>query len=117
MERNTTGADDNLIIRLDGGTELRPIRLEDTEELYAAVQRNYARLHQWLAWASVTYSLDDAKSYAAMQAAETAQGLSLTMSMWHKDAFCGCICLHRFDRFHRNTSLGYWIDEAFEGKG
>ncbi len=48
---------------------------------------------------------------------ENAERVSLGMTIRHKGLLCGAIGLHRIDRIHHNTSLGYWIDEAHEGKG
>jgi ribosomal-protein-serine acetyltransferase len=35
----------------------------------------------------------------------------------HKGSLRGAIELYRIERSHRNTSIGYQIDEAHEGKG
>ena len=48
MERNAALAAGNLTIRLDDNTELRPVRLEDAEELFAVIERNRDHLRRWL---------------------------------------------------------------------
>ena len=116
MEQRTAVTLDNLIIRLDDATELRPIRLEDVDELYAVVKSNSARLHSWLAWATLDYSPEEAHRFVSQQVAENVEGVSLTMKILHKGKICGAIGLHRIDR-NKSTSIGYWIDEGHEGKG
>ncbi|HVY91694.1 MAG TPA: GNAT family protein [Bryobacteraceae bacterium] len=96
---------------------MQPVRLEDAEELYAVFDRNRARLREWLPWATQSYSLADARSFLAIHAAENAGGTSFTTVIRHRGAICGCIGMHRIDRLHLNTSIGYWIDEAHQGKG
>lgn len=108
---------DALVIRVDDNTELRSVQPEDAEELSAVVNRNRDRLYQWLAWAVPGYSLEDARRFLARHSAEYAEGESLAMNVRHRGALCGAIALHRFDPLHKNTSIGYWIDEAHEGKG
>ena len=117
MERNAALAADNLIIELEGGAELRPIRLEDAEELYAVVDRNRDRLYRWLGWTGPHYSIDDTRRFMGERIAEFADRESLTMTIRRHGELCGAIALHRIDRRHRNTSIGYWIDAAQEGKG
>jgi ribosomal-protein-serine acetyltransferase len=116
MERNTAGAAENLIF-LNSETDLRPVRLEDAEELYAVVDRNRGRLMQWLPWATPDYSLADARAFLAFHVRENTEGASFTTAIRHRGAICGCIGLHRIDHLHLSTSIGYWIDEAHEGKG
>jgi ribosomal-protein-serine acetyltransferase len=116
MERSPARAAENVIV-LNSDTELRPVQPEDAEELYAVIDRNRARLMRWLPWATPKYSLADVRQFLALQAKENGEGGSFTTVIRHGGAICGCIGLHRIDRLHRNSSIGYWIDEAHEGKG
>jgi ribosomal-protein-serine acetyltransferase len=116
MEQSTARAAENVIV-LNSDTDLRPVRLEDAEELYAVVDHNRARLMRWLPWATPAYSLPDVRHFLALHVKENAEGSTFTTVIRHRGAICGCIGLHRIDRLHRNTSIGYWIDEAHEGKG
>lgn len=103
----------NKLIRLDALTELCPMHLEDPDELFAVINRNLDRLHRHLPWALPGYSLEDTRRFLN----ESAATASLTMSIRRQGALCGAIALHRINKEDRNTSLGYWIDEAHEGKG
>ena len=117
MERDTVVDEGNLIIRLDEKTELHPVRLEDADEFFALIDRNRDRLHRWLAWAGMNYSLQDTRSFLRERAAELANRESLTWTIRYQGALCGAIGLHHVGERHRSTSIGYWIDEAHEGKG
>lgn len=92
-------------------------RPEDAEELFAVIDRNRARLREWLPWVAPKYSIDDARSFLPRTAAEFERRDSLTWLIRHEGAICGVIDLHKIDHVHRNTSIGYWIDEAHSGKG
>ena len=117
MERNAALAADNLTIELESGAELGPVQLEDAEELHAVVDRNRDRLHRWLVWAGPHYSIDDARRFLGERIAEFADRGSLTMTIRRHGELCGAIGLHRIDRRHKSTSIGYWIDAAHERKG
>jgi len=108
---------DNLTIRLDEKTGLRPAGAGDADELFAVLDRNRERLHRWLSWTTQDYSIGDMYRFLAERAVEFANRESLTMTIRHHGAICGVIGLHRIDERHKNTSIGYWIDEAHEGKG
>jgi ribosomal-protein-serine acetyltransferase len=110
MERTNVIAANNL-------TALSPPRAEDAAELFAVVDRNRARLRQWLPWVAPEYSLNDAQSFLQRSAAESEDRASLTLIIRHKGALCGVIGLHKIDKLHKNTSIGYWIDEAHQGLG
>ena len=116
MESSTARTAENVIV-LNGDTDLRPVRLEDAEELYAVVDRNRARLMRWLPWATPAYSLPDVRHFLALHVKENTEGSTFTTVIRHRGVICGCIGLHRIDRVHHSTSIGYWIDEAHEGKG
>lgn len=117
MEQDGAGAADNLTVRLDDKTELRTVRPEEAEELFAAVDRNRERLRRWLPWVVPEYSIGDARRFLAESAAQLADRASLTMTIFHLGALCGVIGLHRIDHSHKSSSIGYWIDAAHEGRG
>lgn len=117
MEQQPAIATYQLTIRLDDKTELRAVRIEDADELFAVISRNRERLGRWLPWATPGYSLEDARQFLELHLRENAERVSLAMTIRRSGSLCGAIGLHRIDRIHHNTSLGYWIDEAHEGKG
>ena len=81
------------------------------------IDRNRERLARWLPWATLGYSLADARDFIAVHVRENAEGASFTAMIRHRGVLCGSIGLHRIDKLHRSTSIGYWIDEGHEGKG
>lgn len=117
MERDAAAASDSLIIRLGNSTELRTARPEEASELFAVIERNQERLGRWLAWLGPQYSVEDTRQFLASCYNEFLRRESLTMTIRHEGALCGAIAFHRIDQRNRSTSIGYWIDGAFEGKG
>ncbi len=105
------------MIRVDADLELRPVRLENAGALFATVERNRDHLRQWLPWLGPTYSSADVYRFIADRERENHTRTSFTAGIWVHGILCGTIGLHRIDPRHRSTSVGYWIDSAFEGRG
>lgn len=108
---------ESLIVRLDEETELQMPSPGDAEELFSVIDRNRDHLRQWLPWIPPEYSIEDSRRFLAENIAELANRESLTMVIRHRGALCGAIGLHRIEPRHRNTSIGYWIDQQHQGKG
>jgi ribosomal-protein-serine acetyltransferase len=105
------------IIRVDADLELRPVRLEHAPALYAAIDRNRQRLRQWLPWVGLDYGIDDVYRFIAEREEEHRMRTALATTIWSEGSLCGSIGLHKINSLHRSTSIGYWIDGAYEGRG
>jgi ribosomal-protein-serine acetyltransferase len=104
-------------IPVDDGIELRRVSAVDCDELYAAIDRNRARLRTWLPWVGLTYGQDDLFTFLQQKEIDNAARVSLTTHIRFHGELCGAIGLHVIDQRHRNSSIGYWLDEAYEGRG
>ena len=62
-------SDDSLFphpeLLVEQGLELRQIRLDDAEDLFAAVDANREYLREWLPWLDGTNNVDDETSFIA----------------------------------------------------
>jgi ribosomal-protein-serine acetyltransferase len=117
MERSYTGAAPPMTIRAGDGLELRPVTLSHAAALYAAIDRNRARLREWLPWIHAAYGFDDLTAFLNDRVLENAARTSFTTCIWAGDELCGSIALHLIDMRNRSTSIGYWLDAAYEGRG
>jgi ribosomal-protein-serine acetyltransferase len=117
MERVAAGARSRLTIPVGEGIELRAVSAADCSELYAVIDRNRIRLRTWLPWASDTLSPDDLIEFVRQREIDNIAGISLTTNIWFEGAICGAIGLHTIDIRDKNTSIGYWLDAAHEGRG
>jgi ribosomal-protein-serine acetyltransferase len=106
-----------MIIRVDDEIELRPVSVSDCDELYAAIERNRTRLRRWLPWVGLGFGRDDLLKFLGERERDNAGRVSFTAHVRHHGQLCGAVGLHTFDRRHRNSSVGYWLDQPFEGRG
>ena len=59
---------------VEQGLELRQIRLDDAEDLFAAVDANREYLREWLPWLDGTNNVDDETSFIASTLEEYGRG-------------------------------------------
>ena len=122
MESGFAGAREKLTacveaIRVDDDIELRPVSIDDCEELYHAIERNRERLREWLPWAGLTFNRDELLHFLGQKEIEDASRTSLTTHIRFQGKICGAVGLHTIDARHRNSSIGYWLDQGYEGRG
>jgi ribosomal-protein-serine acetyltransferase len=108
---------EHISIRVDDEIELRGACVTDWAGLYGAIDRNREHLRQWLPWVRHDFNEDDVRSFLASKEADNSARISLTTLIHYRGEVCGAIGLHDIDQRHRNTSVGYWIDKAFSGRG
>ncbi len=102
---------DNPDIALDA------ICLDDVPELYALIDRNRARLREWLPWVTPEYDIEHARRFVEDRQIENARGTALTCVVRFREHMAGAIGLHSIDLVNRASSIGYWIDGSFSGRG
>lgn len=96
---------------------LDPVCLDDVIELYAVIDRNRARLREWLPWVTPEYDMEHARRFVEDKAMENDRGSALTCVMRFREELVGAIGLHAIDAVNRSSSIGYWIDGGFSGRG
>jgi ribosomal-protein-serine acetyltransferase len=101
----------------DPATVLDPVRLEDVPALYAAIDRNRARLREWLAWVTPDYDIEHTRRFVTERQPEHERGTALSCVIRYREELAGAIGLHAIDALNRASSIGYWVDEAFSGRG
>jgi len=101
---------------LDERTELRLLEPRHAPELFELIDRNREHLGQWLAFPDYTKSVDDSRRFIESRLRALARGTGLALGIWHEGRLAGVIGL-RIHPISRRGELGYWLGEAFQGKG
>jgi len=99
------------------GIEIRQFEMSDAEELFACVERNREYLWQWMPWVDSTRSVDDVREFISRAEAQLEANQGPQNVIWMSGELIGSIGCHPIDWFHRNCSIGYWIDAARQGRG
>lgn len=103
--------------RLDDATELRLLELCHAQELFLLCDANREHLQRFLPWVYRTHSVEDVIKFIEVALQQFAANNGFHAGIWHKGKLAGCAGMHPVDWDNRNVSLGYWIDQAHEGKG
>jgi ribosomal-protein-serine acetyltransferase len=99
---------------LGGGAVLRRYTLDDADEMFAVVDANRERLRLWLPWIDPMRTADDERTWlAGVLANEEAME---AYGIFVEGRFAGGVGL-AIDPFSVFAEIGYWIGEAFEGRG
>ena len=97
--------------------ELRLVEARHVEEIFALVDRNRLHIRRWMPWVDGTKSVEDVKKWHQGVMEQVAKNNGFQAGLWHQGTLVGTIGFHAMDWIHRKTSIGYWLNEASQGKG
>jgi len=106
-----------LCIRLDENTELRIYEERHAQEVAELVDQNRAYLRQWLPWIDNSRSVEDSKAFIQNALQQFAHNEGFQMGIWNQGKLAGGIGYHPIIWANRKVEIGYWLGEAFQGKG
>ena len=104
-------------LRVDHELEIVPWRPEHAEVMFAAVDRNRAHLRRWLPWLDHVTTVEAERAFIARAAAQEAENNGFHAGVWRDGRIVGTIGFHYVDWVNRKTEIGYWVDEAEQGRG
>ncbi len=107
--------DPDLRIRIDEGTELRLLREEDAEVLFAVVDANRDHLRRYLSWVDVNTRPEDTLIFIREGLLRFSRGLAIQMAIWLDGQPVGCVGTAAVDRENGMIEIGYWLAHEFEG--
>lgn len=98
--------------------EIRPYRLGDADDVYAAVRESIREVSPWLPWCHADYSVDDAREWVEARMELSEQGVEHALSIRDAEGTfvggCGLSCIQPA---HRTANLGYWVRTSRTGRG
>ena len=105
------------LIAAGKGIELRPVSVRHSKPLYDLIDRNRIRLREWLPWLEWSFGPTDLSAYLKERERDNAAGIGLATVVFFEGALCGAIALHTINKRDRSTSIGYWLDAGYAGRG
>lgn len=91
---------------------------KDAEILVSALKENQDHLKQWLIWAVELPSIYDYQTKIIPSwLQKLADNNGFEVGIFLKNTLVGMIGLHYIDWKNKTTEIGYWISEAYQGKG
>jgi len=102
---------------LVSGVTLRPLTQADAPAMHAALVANRVHLDRWLRWSSSLKTADDVAAFIAGFEARLAAGDGFHCGIWIDRALAGGVVCWYIQRHNRNAEVGYWLGEAYVGRG
>jgi len=108
---------DRLMLQVSHSVSLRQIAEDDAEELTVLIDRNRTHLKQWLPWLDNSTGICDTARFIGRSLEQAWDDNGLTFGIVCDGALAGVIGQHYLDSQNRRTEMGYWLDEAQQGRG
>lgn len=96
---------------------LKRFNLEHAKMLFDLIDGNRSYLRKHLGWLDKTVNVQDAEYFinGCMDGYE--KNSSLILGIWHDNQMIGVVGFHEIDFVNQDSSMGYWLSEAFQGQG
>jgi ribosomal-protein-serine acetyltransferase len=99
------------------GIDLRLLEERHAAAAFDVVDRNRAHLREWLPWVDTTLEVADTARFIKSALHQFANNEGFAAGIWCGEEFAGTIGFHKIDWVNRKAELGYWLAEAFQGRG
>ena len=92
------------------GIRIRPYRLDDAQAIWEAVRESMRELQPWMPWAHPGYSIDESRSWLAVQVPAFHQRTTFEFAITTDDGhYLGGCGLNQIDTLNQRANLGYWV--------
>jgi ribosomal-protein-serine acetyltransferase len=102
---------------IDDEIYLMLIRERDAEELFNLVDSSREYLREWLPWVDGTKDVDTSREFISAAKKQFAEGKGFQAGIWYKEKLVGIIGFHGISMNNRNSSIGYWLHNDYQGNG
>jgi ribosomal-protein-serine acetyltransferase len=95
---------------------IRPLEIEDADELHALVEGNREHLARWMPWAAAQ-DREGTERFLAEAEEQLIRTDGFQAAVEPDGEILGVVGFHSIDWTNRNTSLGYWLAADAQGAG
>ena len=104
-------------IPVDQDLRLDPLRPGHASVIFHLIDANRAHLRPWLPFVDQTQRVEDsARFIQALMLTPSHQRETIAL-IRYQETYVGLIGTRDTDRVNRKTEIGYWIAQAYEGRG
>ncbi len=106
-----------LTISVDEDIQLHLLQIQDSGPLFQLVENNRDHFRQWLPWVDSIISPIQYQGIVSGWLRQYYDKNGFQLGIRYRHHLIGAIGLHSIDWFNKQTSIGYYLGEGFEGKG
>ncbi|MCI4671541.1 MAG: GNAT family N-acetyltransferase [Bacteroidia bacterium] len=99
------------------GVSLRSLQLEDLNRLFDLIEQNRYHLQRWLSWIQSIQTMADCKNFLFSVNYKSVYSGKWVFGIWYGAELVGLLDMNEPNSNKKEISIGYWIAEAFQGKG
>ncbi|GAA0335323.1 GNAT family protein [Oceanobacillus sp. FSL W7-1293] len=103
--------------KIDDRLTLRQLQMNDANALFRTVESSREELREWLPWIETTQKPADCLAFIDLCLQGARHRQSLNIGIFDRDRLIGCVNYNFIDWQNGSTSIGYWLDPAYQGKG
>jgi ribosomal-protein-serine acetyltransferase len=104
-------------LKVDHEIDLRLLQIHDSSQLFQLVDKNRKHLRQWLPWVDSITSSVQYHSIIFAWLSQYSDNNGFQAGIHYHNKLVGVIGLHSIDWYNKQTSIGYYLAEGYEGKG
>ncbi|MBI2566854.1 MAG: GNAT family N-acetyltransferase [Candidatus Schekmanbacteria bacterium] len=102
---------------VDDDLWLALLEAKHAPSMFAMVDRERARLGEWLPWVDRTQSVTDTLKFIEGTRRSFAESKDVVLGVWYQGRIAGTVGIHDITNEDRSAFIGYWLGVEFEGKG
>jgi ribosomal-protein-serine acetyltransferase len=103
--------------KIEEERELRLLEMRNADEMYQLIDNSRSHLKAWLPWVDYNTSVKDSEAFIEGTMKQWAANNGFQAGIFYKGELAGVIGLHNVNWTNKSTTIGYWLGEAFTGKG
>ena len=90
---------------------IRPVQMEDAEELFRAIEESLDQLCAWMTWCHRDYTFEHSQAFLvqAIAAWNAAREFSFAILDSTDGTLLGSVGINQLNRAHNFANLGYWV--------
>lgn len=102
---------------IDKHISLKPTEVADAEPLFDLVDQNRAHLKPWMPWVDATATVQNERQFIEQMLTKQAHGTVFIATVIVDGEVAGMIDIHNIDAVRHNGQIGYWLGQAYTGRG
>ncbi len=106
-----------LFWHLNPSTHIQALTPEHVDAVYQLISKNRIHLDRWLRWSSAIQTRGDVQQLIDQFQQKLQQGDGFHCGIWHQNRLAGAVVCWYIHPGNNNAEIGYWLGEAFTGKG